>query len=39
VAQYIAHFRNVVMPRYSSLFANEVYYSYIWHNIIMTCLT
>ena len=29
VAQYIAHFRNVVMPRYSSLFANEVYYCYI----------
>ena len=24
VAQYIAHFRNVIMPRYSSLFSQEV---------------
>jgi hypothetical protein len=25
VAQYIAHFRNVIMPRYSSLFSQEVH--------------
>ncbi len=29
VEQYIAHFRNVVMPRYSSLFAKEVCTRYV----------
>jgi hypothetical protein len=31
VEQYIAHFRNVVMPRYSSLFATEVHKCFSLH--------
>ena len=39
VEQYIAHFRNIVMPRYSSLFANEVCIRFVVIIVFNTCLT
>ena len=29
VEQYVAHFRNVIVPRYASLFSTEVFYPYV----------
>ncbi len=39
VEQYIAHFRNIVMPRYSSLFANEVCIRFVVKRVFNICLT